>query len=312
MSNLHEECGVFGIYSTKRMDLASLAYYALYSLQHRGQESAGIAINDDGVFTAHKDVGLVNEVFSKEKLNALGHGNIAIGHVRYGTTGMDAKRNAQPILINHIKGQMVLAHNGNLTNSFELRNELENKGSIFHTTTDSEVIAYIIVQERLKAPNIETAVANAIDKLDGAFSLVVGSPTKLIAARDIHGFRPLCMGKTASGAIVFASETCALDSIGATFIRDILPGEIVTVTGDNVITSDTSRCELATKNLCVFEYIYFARPDSVIDGQSVHLARQKAGEFLAEEHPVDADIVIGVPDSGIDAAIGYAKKWDTI
>ena len=308
MSNLHEECGVFGIYSTKRMDLASLAYYALYSLQHRGQESAGIAINDDGVFTAHKDVGLVNEVFSKEKLNALGPGNIAIGHVRYGTTGMDAKRNAQPILINHIKGQMVLAHNGNLTNSFELRNELENKGSIFHTTTDSEVIAYIIVQERLKAPNIETAVANAIDKLDGAFSLVVGSPTKLIAARDIHGFRPLCMGKTASGAIVFASETCALDSIGASFIRDILPGEILTVTGDNVITSDTSRCERSTKNLCVFEYIYFARPDSVIDGQSVHLARQKAGEFLAEEHPVDADIVIGVPDSGIDAAIGYAKK----
>ena len=308
MSGLHEECGVFGIYSTKTMDLASLSYYALYSLQHRGQESAGIAINDDGVFTVHKDAGLVNEVFSKERLNALGPGNIAVGHVRYGTTGMDAKRNSQPILINHIKGQMALAHNGNLTNSFELRTALENKGSIFHTTTDSEVIAYIIVQERLTAPNIETAVANAVDKLEGAFSLVVASPSKLIAARDKHGFRPLCMGKTTSGAIVFASETCALDAIGASFIRDILPGEIVTVTGNNRISSDTSRCGICPKNLCVFEYIYFARPDSVIDGTSVHLARQRAGAFLACEHPVDADIVIGVPDSGLDAAIGYSKK----
>ena len=203
---------------------------------------------------------------------------------------------------------MALAHNGNLTNSFELRTALENRGSIFHTTTDSEVIAYIIVQERLNAPNIETAVANAVDKLEGAFSLVVASPSKLIAARDKHGFIPLCMGKTTSGAIVFASETCALDAIGASFIRDILPGEIVTVTGNNRISSDTSRCGICPKNLCVFEYIYFARPDSVIDGTSVHLARQRAGAFLACEHPVDADIVIGVPDSGLDAAIGYSKK----
>ncbi len=284
-----------------------MAYYALYSLQHRGQESAGIAVNDDGVFTAHRDTGLVNEVFSKSTLQSLGEGNIAVGHVRYGTTGNDAKRNVQPILINHIKGTLALAHNGNLTNSFQLRNELENKGSIFHTTTDSEVIAYIIVQERLKSPTIEAALAAAIDKLDGAFSLVVSSPTKLIAARDPHGFRPLCMGRTADGAVVFASESCALDAIGAVFERDLLPGEIVTVS-DNEISSDTSRCGKMPKTLCVFEYIYFARSDSVIDGSSVHLARQKAGEYLAIEHPVDADIVIGVPDSGLDAALGYSKK----
>lgn len=307
MSSLHEECGVFGVFSKEKADLASLTYYALYSLQHRGQESAGIAVNDDGIFTAHRNTGLVNEVFSKATLHNIGEGNIAIGHVRYGTTGMDAKRNVQPILINHIKGQLALAHNGNLTNSYELRNSLENKGSIFHTTTDSEVIAYIIVQERLTAPSIEKAVAAAVDKLEGAFSLVISSPTKLIAVRDPHGFRPLCMGHTSNGSVVFASESCAFDAIGAEFDRDLLPGEMVTVS-EKGIFSDTSRCGKTEKSLCVFEYIYFARSDSIIDGSSVHLARQKAGEYLAIEHPADADIVIGVPDSGLDAALGYAKK----
>ena len=305
--HIHEECGVFGVFARETTDVASLAYYALYALQHRGQESAGIAVNDDGVFTAYRDVGLVSEVFPKERLQALGTGSIAVGHVRYGTTGSDNKRNVQPILVNHFKGRMALAHNGNLTNSQELRQKLESSGSIFHTTTDSEVIAYIIVQERLKTSSIEAAVSAAMGHIEGAYSLVISSPTKLIAVRDPHGFRPLCMGYLKDGSVVFASESCALDAIGAEFDRDILPGEIV-VADKNGVRSDTSHCGKAEKRLCVFEFIYFARPDSVIDGSSVHIARQRAGAFLALEHPVQADIVIGVPDSGLDAAMGYARQ----
>ena len=305
--HIHEECGVFGVFARETTDVASLAYYALYALQHRGQESAGIAVNDDGVFTAYRDVGLVSEVFPKERLQALGTGSIAVGHVRYGTTGSDNKRNVQPILVNHFKGRMALAHNGNLTNSQELRQKLESSGSIFHTTTDSEVIAYIIVQERLKTSSIEAAVSAAMGHIEGAYSLVISSPTKLIAVRDPHGFRPLCMGHLNDGSVVFASESCALDAIGAEFDRDILPGEIV-VADKNGVRSDTSHCGKAEKRLCVFEFIYFARPDSVIDGSSVHIARQRAGAFLALEHPVQADIVIGVPDSGLDAAMGYARQ----
>ena len=306
MRDVHEACGVFGVYAPLRGDLAHLAYYGLYALQHRGQESAGIALNDDGVFRAWKDAGLVNEVFTAARLTALGEGNIAVGHVRYATTGSDSVLNAQPLLINHHKGRMALAHNGNLTNSLELRKALEARGSIFHTTTDSEVIAYVIVRERLRCGSIEEAVAAAMDTLQGAYSLVIASPSKLIAARDMHGFRPLCMGRRRDGAVVFASESCALDAVGAQFLRDLLPGEIVTVSADG-IRSDTRRCARVPKRFCVFEYIYFARPDSVIDGASVCLARQRAGAFLAQEHPVDADVVIGVPDSGLDAAIGYAK-----
>ena len=283
--HIHEECGVFGVFSKATTDVASYAYYALYALQHRGQESAGIVVNDDGLFTSWRDVGLVSEVFPRERLKSLGTGNIAVGHVRYGTTGSDNKRNVQPILVNHYKGRMALAHNGNLTNSHELRQELESKGSIFHTTTDSEVIAYIIVQERLKAPSIEAAVSASMDKIVGAYSLVISSPTKLIAVRDPNGFRPLCMGKLKDGSVVFASESCGLDAIGAKFERDIRPGEIVVVDKTG-IKSDTSHCGKAPKKLCVFEFIYFARPDSVIDGSSVHIARQRAGAFLALEHPV--------------------------
>ena len=227
--------------------------------------------------------------------------------MRYGTTGSDNKRNVQPILVNHYKGRMALAHNGNLTNSHALRQELESQGSIFQTTTDSEVIAYIIVQERLRAPSIEEAVSAAMDRIEGAYSLVISSPTKLIAVRDPHGFRPLCMGRLRDGGVVFASESCALDAIGARFERDILPGEIV-VADKSGVKSDTRHCGKAPKRLCVFEFIYFARPDSVIDGSSVHVARQRAGAFLALEHPVQADIVIGVPDSGLDAALGYARQ----
>ena len=305
--HIQEECGVFGVYAPETTDVAPLAYYALYALQHRGQESAGIAVNDDGVFTAYRDVGLVNEVFPAERLRSLGTGTIAVGHVRYGTTGSDNKRNVQPILVNHYKGRMALAHNGNLTNSHALRQELESQGSIFQTTTDSEVIAYIIVQERLRAPSIEEAVSAAMDRIEGAYSLVISSPTKLIAVRDPHGFRPLCMGRLRDGGVVFASESCALDAIGARFERDILPGEIV-VADKSGVKSDTRHCGKAPKRLCVFEFIYFARPDSVIDGSSVHVARQRAGAFLALEHPVQADIVIGVPDSGLDAALGYARQ----
>ena len=304
--HLHEECGVFGVYSPETADLAGLVYYGLFSLQHRGQESAGMVINDDGVFSAYRDVGLVNDVFTPERLQSLGSGNIAVGHVRYATTGSDNKRNVQPLIINHHKGRMALAHNGNLTNSMELRRQLEEKGSIFHTTTDSEVIAYIIVQERLRSSSIEAAVSAAMNRLEGAYSLVISSPSKLIAARDPHGFRPLCMGRRKDGMVVFASESCALDAVGAEFERDILPGEIVTVSSKG-IHSDCSHCGQAVRSLCVFEYIYFARPDSVIDGCSVCQARKRAGAFLAKAHPVEADVVIGVPDSGLDAALGYAE-----
>ena len=305
--HLHEECGVFGVRLPERGDVASLAYYALYSLQHRGQESAGIAVNDDGVIRAYRDVGLVGDVFRPERLAALGQGSIAVGHVRYGTTGSDNQRNVQPILVNHYKGRMALAHNGNLTNSHALRRELESRGSIFQTTTDSEVIAYLIVQERLRAPSIEEAVSAAMERLEGAYSLVISSPSKLIAVRDPHGFRPLCMGELRDGSVVFASESCALDAIGARFLRDVRPGEIVVADARGVRGIET-HCGRVPKSLCVFEFIYFARPDSVIDGSSVHVARQRAGAFLALEHPVQADVVIGVPDSGLDAALGYARQ----
>ena len=303
--HIREECGVFGIYSPRRNNLAPLVYYGLFALQHRGQESAGIVVNDDGVFSDRRGAGLVNEVFSPSALEALGPGNIAVGHVRYATTGADVARNVQPLLINHHKGRLALAHNGNLTNSWELRRELEREGSIFHTTTDSEVIAYMLVRERLRRPSIEAAAAAAMDTLEGAYSLVISSPAKLIAARDRHGFRPLCMGALPDGATVFASESCALDAVGAAFVRDIEPGEIVTV-DERGVHSDRTHCCMVPRRLCVFEYIYFARPDSVLDGASVCLARQRAGELLAAAHPVEADAVIGVPDSGLDAAIGYA------
>ena len=307
MDKLREECGVFGIFSDKTEDLGRSCYYGLYALQHRGQESCGIVVNDDGVFHDYKDVGLVNDVFTQDVLKSLGTGNIAVGHVRYGTTGAGGRLNAQPIVVNHVKGRMALAHNGNLTNSYELREELELNGSIFHTTSDTEVISYIITKERISSPSIEEAVNRAMNRLKGAYSLVIMSPSKLIAARDEHGFRPLCYGRTGNGDYVVASESCALDSVGATFIRDIEPGEILVFTRDD-IRSIRDHCGNEKQTVCVFEYIYFARPDSVIDGYSVHNARLRAGKFLAQTHPVEADVVIGVPDSGLDAALGYAQE----
>ena len=307
MSNLREECGVFGVFSTEATNVAGTAYYGLFALQHRGQESCGIVVNDDGVFASYKDTGLVNDVFTPENLARLGEGNIAVGHVRYGTTGTNDRANAQPIVVNLVKGRMALAHNGNLVNSAELRKELELQGSIFHTTSDTEVISYIITKARLTAPSIEEAVNAAMNKLRGAYSLVIASPSKLIAVRDENGFRPLCYGKTEDGRYVVASESCALDAVGATFVRDVRPGEIL-VFDKNGIRSIEDHCDKAPHTLCVFEYIYFARPDSVIEGSCVHTARIRAGAFLALEHPVQADVVIGVPDSGIDAAIGYSKQ----
>lgn len=304
--SIHEECGVFGAISPHTLDIASVVYYGLYALQHRGQESCGIVVNDDGVFTSHKDLGLVGEVFSSNTLASLPSGQMAVGHVRYGTTGGTNRNNCQPIEVNHQKGKMAIAHNGNLSNAVELRNKLEMSGAIFHTTSDTETIAYIVTKERLSCGSIEEAVSRAMNSLDGAYSIVLMSPQKLICARDIYGFRPLCYGKTANGMYVVASESTALKAVGAEMIRDVLPGEILVFDGKTVI-SRKEHCAKKEKKLCSFEYIYFARPDSVIDGLSVHTARVRAGEILAKHHPVEADVVIGVPDSGLDAALGYSK-----
>lgn len=303
---IREECGVFGIFTSRTEDVASTAYYALFALQHRGQEAAGIVVNDDGVFSSYKDVGLVNDVFSADVLKKLGQGNMAIGHVRYGTTGGGGRENAQPIVVNHLKGNMALAHNGNLVNSFELRSELENEGNIFHTTSDTEVISYIITKERVRCGSIEEAVLRAMGRIRGAYSLVVMSPSKLIAARDPHGFRPLCYGVREDGAYVVASESCALDSIGAKKVREVEPGEVLVFSSEGV-KSFRNYCG-GEKTMCVFEYLYFARPDSEIDGCVVHDARRRAGKFLAQMYPIQADIVVGVPDSGLDAALGYSQE----
>lgn len=305
--SLHEECGVFGVMAPEPTDVAGIAYYGLYSLQHRGQESCGIVVNDDGVFSSRKDLGLINEVFSNEKLSHLPQGTMAVGHVRYGTTGGTNRKNCQPIEINHQKGRMALAHNGNLSNAVELRNKLELSGAIFHTTSDTETIAYILVRERLKSRSIEEALSSAMNSLEGAYSLVLMSSQKLICARDPHGFRPLCYGKTQDGMYVVASESCALTAVGAEFIRDVEPGEILVFSKDGIV-SRREHCKKKNKKLCVFEYIYFARPDSVIDNVSVHGARVRAGKILAKTHPVDADVVIGVPDSGLDAALGFSLE----
>lgn len=304
--SIHEECGVFGVFSTRQEDVASLVYYGLFSLQHRGQESCGIVVNDDGVFTSHKGLGLVGEVFSQETLQKFPQGELAVGHVRYGTTGGNHLSNCQPIQVNHLKGKLAVAHNGNLSNALPLRQELELSGAIFHSTSDTETIAYVITRERITAPSIQEAVGRAMDRLEGAYSLVLMSSTKLIAVRDPHGFRPLCYGQMEDGTYVVSSESCGLRAVGASFIRDVLPGEILTFDREGV-HSDQRRCNTAPHRLCIFEHIYFARPDSVIEGVGVHDARMRAGKLLAKAHPVDADIVIGVPDSGLDAAMGYSR-----
>ena len=303
---LHEECGVFGVFSEEPVPAAEMAYYGLYALQHRGQESCGIVVNDDGIFRSHKDVGLVSDVFPREVLASFPAATMAVAHTRYATTGGSGRSNVQPIEVNHQKGKMALAHNGNISNAAELRSALELTGAIFHTTSDTEIIAYLVTKERLLSPSIEDAVSRAVASLQGAFSLIVMSAQKLICIRDPHGFRPLCYGQTADGTYIVASETCALHAVGATPIRDVEPGEMLVFSHDGVV-SRKEHCGTSPVRHCIFEYIYFARPDSVIDGVSVHAARLRAGEILALAHPADADIVIGVPDSGLDAAIGYAR-----
>ena len=301
--SIHEECGVFGVLDPAG-DCARTTYYGLFALQHRGQEACGIATIQDRELAFHKDLGLVGEVFSPEILDRLG-GTMAVGHVRYATTGGSRRENAQPLTLKYVKGTLAVAHNGNLVNADQLRTAFEYRGAIFQTTTDSELIAYAIAQERLRCASAEEAVCQALKGLRGAFSLIVMSPQKLIAARDPWGFRPLCMGRRGD-AVIFASETCALTAVGATFERDLEPGEIVVASRDGV-RSIRENCAAATSHMCIFEYIYFARPDSVLCGQSVHEARRNAGRLLAQEHPAEADVVIGVPDSGLDAAMGYAE-----
>ena len=314
-----EECGIFGIYDygmmprgedtagivSQDLDCARLTYYGLFALQHRGQESCGIAVSNSGDVSFHKDMGLVGEVFHDAVFEKL-PGQISIGHVRYSTTGSSVRENAQPLVIKYVKGSLSIVHNGNLTNTAQLRKELEANGAIFQTTIDSEIIAYLIAKERITSPNVEEAVLKAMRRLEGSYSLLVMSPKKIIAVRDPLGYRPLCYGQMSGGAIVFSSESCALDAIGASFIRDVDPGEIVVADKYGLRTIRQFCSGISRK--CIFEYIYFARPDSVIDGISVYEARLEAGRLLCRQYPVDADLVIGVPDSGIDAALGYSQE----
>ena len=298
---------VFGIIGDEKENVASSVYYGLYALQHRGQESAGIVVNDDGVFTQHKNSGLVNDVFSRQSLESLGKGTMAIGHVRYGTLSTKDKVNTEPLVVNHIKGRLAIATEGKLVNSAELRRELELQGMIFHTTSDAEVISYVITKERIASDSIEEAVMKAMTKLKGGYSLLLMSPQKIIAARDENGLHPICYGKRENGQYVIATESCALDSVGAVFVRELEPGEIVAFSSEGIKTIK-EHCGKRPEAMCVFEYVYTARPDSVIAECSVHSARKRAGACLAKAHPVEADVVVGVPDSGLDAAIGYAEE----
>lgn len=306
---MHEECGVFGIYDFDGNDVANTIYYGLFALQHRGQESCGIAVSDTagpkGKVSSLKGMGLVNEVYTTDSLSKL-KGNIGVGHVRYSTAGASTIENAQPLVLNYVKGTLGLAHNGNLVNAPELRRELELTGAIFQTTIDSEVIAYHIARERVKCGSVEEAVTRALKKVRGSYSLVIMSPRKLIGARDPFGFRPLCIGKR-DNAYILASESCALDTIGAEFVRDVEPGEVVTISPEYGIQSYKNMCQEQHAR-CIFEYIYFARLDSVIDGMSVYDSRITAGRCLAKDGPVDADVVVGVPESGNAAAMGYSLE----
>ena len=299
--------GFFGIIGREKSNVASSVYYALYALQHRGQESCGIVVNDDGVFRARKDSGLVNDVFSHRDLDTLGLGNMAIGHVRYGTLGTKGRENAEPLVVNHVKGRLSISTEGKLVNAEELKRELEMNGMIFHTTSDAEVVSYVITKERITSSSIEEAVTRAVTRFDGGINLLIMSPRKIVAVRDKHGIHPMCYGQRENGQYVIASETCALDSVSATFIRELDPGEILVFSSEGV-KSIREHCDPEKGSLCVFEYVYTSRPDSIIYNCSVHKARKRAGALLAKAHPVEADVVVGVPDSGLDAAIGYAEE----
>ena len=306
-----EACGVFGMYNLDGEDVAPTIYYGLYALQHRGQESAGIAVTDtfDGKdkVLCQKDLGRVNQVFNEKNLMTL-KGNLGVGHVRYSTAGASTRENSQPLVLAYIKGTLMLAHNGNLVNTPQLRRELAKNGAIFQTTTDTETIAYHIARERVHARSVQEATVKALKKVQGSYCLVIASPRKLIGARDPFGFRPLVIGKLDNSYII-TSETCALDTVGAKFVRDVLPGEVVTILPNGEIKSDmTLAIEKEKTARCIFEYIYFCRPDTTFDGMSVTKSRIIAGRLLAKTHPVDADLVVGVPESGNMAAVGYSME----
>lgn len=296
---LHEECGVFGIYAPGQ-DVGRLTYMGLFALQHRGQESAGIAVTDGRSIVLEKGLGLVAEVFGEDRLAGL-KGNLAIGHVRYSTAGGGGVNNAQPLAVTSRRGSLALAHNGNLVNAVELRDELSERGYLFQTTSDTEVIASLIAQA--EARDLTAALVSALGRVRGSYALVVLTPDRLLGVRDPHGLRPLCLGRL-GGGYVLASESCALDTVGAEFVREVEPGELVSIGPDGV---ESLRFAPARKAFCIFEFIYFARPDSRIEGVSVHEARRRAGHALAREHPARADLVIAVPDSGTSAALGYAE-----
>lgn len=301
---IHEACGVLGISNYQDDDLAHMMYFGLYALQHRGQESCGIAIYKDGEITGQKGIGLVPEVFTEKTLDRM-DGTSAIGHTRYSTTGGSSIENSQPLIFNYKGGKIALAHNGNLVNATKIRYELENKGAIFQTATDSEVIANLISRYGLKCKDLKEVLIKTMDVIKGAYALVILTQKKLVGIRDPWGLRPLCIGKLGD-SYVLASENCAFDAIGADFIRDVEPGEIIFIEDDNLISIKTNYNK-AHKS-CIFEHIYFARPDSVIDGASIYRSRLEAGKLLVKEYPVDADLVVGVPDSGITAAIGYSRE----
>ena len=302
---LQEECGVFGFYDNDGFDVAHMTYFGLFALQHRGQESAGIAVNDDGVFKCHKDMGLVPDVFNEKKLQEL-KGTVAVGHVRSCVKSEAIRENAQPLVNRYVKGTLALAHNGTLLNGAELREKLEKNGAIFHTTIDSEVMMYVLAQERIRSHSIEQAMINAMESLKGAYSIVLMSPRKLMGARDPHGLRPLCIGKM-KNSYILSSETCALENLGAEFVREVEPGEVVVI-DQNGLRSIKREDAQKRAQICIFEHVYFARPDSEIQGASVHEMRKLMGKHLAKDHPVDADLVFGVPDSGLCAALGYAEE----
>lgn len=308
-TGLGEECGVFGAYDMDGGDVAASVYYGLFALQHRGQESCGIAVTDTfgkRKVLFKKGLGLVNEVFDEECLDGL-KGNLGIGHVRYSTAGGTRAENAQPLVLNYVKGTLAIAHNGNLTNAIELRHELEYTGAIFQTTIDSEVIAYHIARERLNSKTAEEAVKNAMKKIKGAYALVVSSPRKMIGARDPFGLKPLCIGKR-DNTWFFASESCAIAAVDAEFVRDVEPGEIVTISKKGISSDKSMAISPRKQARCIFEYIYFARTDSTLDGVNVYHSRIVAGKALAESYPVEADLVVGVPDSGLVAAKGYSEQ----
>jgi amidophosphoribosyltransferase len=301
---LHEECGVFGIFDNDNHDVARLTYHGLYALQHRGQESAGIAVNDQGRIIFHKDLGLASDVFDEVVLNHL-KGCMAVGHVRYSKDGEGMRENSQPMVVKYRSGQIALAHNGSLINANELRNQMEEFGAIFQTTSDTEVMANLISRNRTNEEKIEDSIQHMMCEIKGSYALIIMTSKRLIGIRDPLGIRPLCMGKL-ENSYILASESCAIDALGGEFIRDIKPGEIVIIDEYGVKSIQTETP--GPSRLCIFEFVYFARPDSNIDGVSVHEARIRAGRQLAIEHPVDADLVIGAPDGALNAALGYSRQ----